>query len=182
MKEQLSLLLLFFYIMNYNTTVKIDSSMLVPWHKRLLNLLIDVAVLILIFIAIGFIGVITSFLGSDAILIWFEQIDGLTDRIVTTLVMSAYLFISEFLTQKSIGKMITGTMVVMQDGSKPTAKAILIRALCRIISLEALSFIAKIPRGWHDTASNTYVVDAKKYKAALEIKNSFEEIGSTQLQ
>lgn len=156
--------------------------MLVPWYKRLLNLLIDIAAVILIFLLIGVVGVLMSLMGSDAILIWFEQIDGTTDRIVTTLVMVVYLFITELLTQRSLGKLITGTIVVMEDGSKPTPKAILIRALCRILSIEALSFIRQIPRGWHDTASDTYVVDAKKYKDALQIKRSFDEIGSTQIQ
>jgi len=156
--------------------------MLVPWYKRLLNLLIDVAAVILIFLFIGVVGVLASLLGSDAILIWFEQMDTNTDRIITTLVMVVYLFVTELLTQRSLGKLITGTIVVMEDGSKPTTKAILVRALCRILSIEALSFIRKVPRGWHDTASDTYVVDAKKYKAALQIKRSFDEIGSTQIQ
>ncbi len=163
--------------MEYNATVHIDSSMLVTWHKRLFNLLIDIAVVLFIFMLVGLVGVIASLLGSDAILVWFDQLDSTTDRIITTLVMSAYLFTSELLMQRSVGKLVTGTMVVMQDGSRPTAKAVLIRALCRILSIEALSFISKVPRGWHDTASDTYVVDAKRYKAALQVKNSFEEIG-----
>lgn len=165
-----------------NITVKIDSTMLVSWHKRLLNLVVDVIAVMAIFVVIGLIGVVLSLLGYDGLLLWFDEMDGTTDRIVTTLVMSAYVFTMEVFTQRTVGKYVTGTMVVLENGSKPTTKAILTRALCRIIGLEAFSFISKVPRGWHDTASNTYVVDARKYKKALELKNSFDEIGTVQLQ
>src|SRR5690606_1079137 len=103
---------------------------------------------------------------------------GLTDRVVTTLVFVLYMFLMENFTQRSLGKFITGTMVVSEKGGKPSVKSFVTRALCRIIWLEMLSFIGAFPRGWHDTASNTYVVDRKKYMEALKTKNSINEIGS----
>ncbi len=114
------------------------------------------------------------------LLLWFDELDGLTDRLVTTLVMITYLFIMEVLTQRSVGKFITGTIVVSEDGTKPEARSIMIRALCRIIGFEALTFLGSTPRGWHDSASGTYVVDAKKYKEALESRQSFDQIGLEQ--
>lgn len=130
-----------------------------------------------VIIIIGFIGGILSVLGYDGLLNWFDEMDGLTDRIFTALIMVIYLFTMEVTTQRTVGKYITGTMVVMDNGSKPEPRAIILRALCRVLTIEALSFIRQVPRGWHDTASGTYVVDAKKYKAACEVKTAFNEIG-----
>lgn len=154
-----------------------DVSVLVPWHKRLFNLLIDIAVVLIFFLILGFIAGIMAAFGYDGLAMWFEGLNKFTDRLITTGVMVTYLFIMETFTQRSIGKYITGTMVVMDDGSPPPARQIIIRALCRILWIEAFSFIAAVPRGWHDSASNTYVVDAKKFRASLELKNSFDQIG-----
>ncbi len=157
--------------------VELSQDMFVSWHKRLLTLVIDIAVFFLIILVIGFIGGLLALAGYDGLLLWFDQMDGLTDRVFSLSIMVTYLFAMEVLTQRTVGKYITGTMVVMEDGSRPEARAIIIRALCRIITLEALTFLSAYPRGWHDSASNTYVVDAKKYKAAVSLKDSFEEIG-----
>ncbi len=35
-------------------------------------------------------------------------------------------------------------------------------------------------RGWHDTASNTFVVKAKKWKELSSLEDSFDEIGEPQ--
>jgi uncharacterized RDD family membrane protein YckC len=91
-----------------------------------------------------------------------------------------FYFILEVTTQRTIGKFVTGTMVVMEDGSKPGADAIIKRTLCRLIPFEAFSFFADTSRGWHDTISGTYVVNVKQYKSALELQNSFDEIGVVQ--
>ncbi|PZR23632.1 MAG: hypothetical protein DI539_02365 [Flavobacterium psychrophilum] len=167
--------------METTTYVEISPEMFVTWHKRLLNLMIDVIAIIVIFLIMGFIFGVLSVFGIQGPLLWLSEMDGLTDRVFTTFVMVAYLFTMEVLTQRTLGKYVTGTMVVMEDGSKPEARAIIIRALCRIIGLEALTFLGAYPRGWHDNASGTYVVDAKKYKEALAVRNSFEEIGAEQI-
>lgn len=166
--------------MNMTDSVAIDKTMLVTWHKRLLNLVIDIVAMVVLLVLMGLVAGILSIFGFDGPLLWIEQIDGFEDRLITTLLMVIYLFTMEVLTQRTVGKYITGTIVVMEDGSKLTAKAAIIRALCRILWLEAFSFFGDKPRGWHDTMSNTFVVDAKKYKAALNLKNSFEEIGLEQ--
>lgn len=163
--------------MNEITTVVIDDSMMVPWYKRLLNLIIDIAAVYVIFLLLGlFAGILAAF-GFEGFLNWFVTIDGFTDRVLTTLVMVLYLFVMEVTTQRSLGKFITGTIVVAEDGSKPEARKIMVRALCRIIGLEAFTFLKEKPRGWHDGAADTYVVDVKKYREALNVKNSFDEIG-----
>jgi len=162
------------------TGVAISPAMFVPWYKMLLNFVIDILVVCLIFIILGAIAGILSLFGYNGFALWFDKLDGLTDRLVTTLVMVIYLFVIEVFTQRSVGKFITGTIVVSEDGTKPEARSIMIRNLCRIISFEALTFLGSTPRGWHDSASGTYVVDAKKYKEALESRQSFDQIGLEQ--
>ena len=69
-----------------------------------------------------------------------------------------YLFF-EGIWQRTPGKWITKTKVVMQDGSKPDFKHILGRSFARIIPFEPFSFLAG-PVGWHDSLSKTLVVPA----------------------
>lgn len=159
------------------TYTAIDQTMFVSWQKRLLNLVIDAAVIFGIIIILGIFAAILALLGFDGMALWFTEMDSLTDRIFTSAVIVFYYFTMEITTQRTVGKLMTGTKVVMEDGSKPLAGDIMKRALCRLLLLEILSFINATPRGWHDTASDTYVIDAKKYKEALEVKNSFDLIG-----
>lgn len=163
--------------METTTYVELSPTMFVQWHKRLLTLVIDIAMLCVIVIILGVIAGILALMGYDGFALWFDEMDGLTDRVFTITIFVVYLFTMELLTQRTVGKYITGTMVVSEDGSKPEPRSIMIRALCRIISFEAFSFLGSYPRGWHDSASGTYVVDAKKYKEALNVKSSFEQIG-----
>jgi uncharacterized RDD family membrane protein YckC len=73
-----------------------------------------------------------------------------------------YYLVLEGIFNTSIGKIITSTMVVDYDGRKPGFGQILGRTLCRYIPFDALSFLGKNSRGWHDSIPNTYVVKAVK--------------------
>jgi uncharacterized RDD family membrane protein YckC len=72
-----------------------------------------------------------------------------------------YFFIFEGTSQKSVGKLITKTKVVMVDGSKPSLGTIALRTLIRLIPFEPLSALGT-PSGqrtwWHDRWVNTRVV------------------------
>ena len=70
-----------------------------------------------------------------------------------------YYIFCETVWQKTVGKAITKTKVVMRDGSKPNFLHILGRTLCRYIPFEIFSFLTnKYPIGWHDKISGTLVV------------------------
>ena len=69
-----------------------------------------------------------------------------------------YYTLLEGTTGKTIGKMITGTMVVMEDGSKPTTDKIIGRTFSRLIPFNAFSFLFLDGVGWHDTITKTRVV------------------------
>lgn len=62
---------------------------------------------------------------------------------------------------RTIGKLITGTVALMEDGSVLTSEKAFQRALCRIIPFEAFSFLGN-NGGWHDTISKTTVIKYKK--------------------
>lgn len=72
----------------------------------------------------------------------------------------AYYLILEYRLGQTVGKMLTGTVVVDEYGNRPSFRQVLLRFLVRHIPLfNALSFFFyKDRRGWHDRWSGTYVV------------------------
>jgi uncharacterized RDD family membrane protein YckC len=69
-----------------------------------------------------------------------------------------YYFVFETAFQRTPAKFVTGTKVVMQDGSKPSAGAIAKRTLSRFVPFEPLS--GKEGTWWHDRWTDTRVVRA----------------------
>ena len=57
---------------------------------------------------------------------------------------------------KTVGKMLTGTIAITQDGTPFTFKHALLRTLCRFIPFEVLSALGYMP--WHDSITKTVVV------------------------
>ena len=62
---------------------------------------------------------------------------------------------------KTIGKLITGTRAVNQDGTQITFKTALLRSLSRIVPFEPFSAFGNPSYPWHDRWTDTYVVDEK---------------------
>jgi hypothetical protein len=71
-----------------------------------------------------------------------------------------YYLILEGIFNTSAGKCATGTTVVNEAAERPRFAQIVGRTCCRLIPFEAFSFLGAIPRGWHDTMTNTYVVES----------------------
>ena len=68
-----------------------------------------------------------------------------------------YFGVMEIKFQKTIGKFITKTKVIREDGENPEVSDILTRTFCRLIPLEQFSFLFfKI--GLHDNLSKTKVI------------------------
>jgi len=57
---------------------------------------------------------------------------------------------------KTLGKLITGTVAVRDDGNALTFKDALLRSLCRMIPFEPFSAFGGRP--WHDTITHTMVI------------------------
>lgn len=85
----------------------------------------------------------------------------LNDYIFGITIMILYYMITEGLSGRSLGKLITKTKVINMENEKPTFINILGRTLCRFIPFEAFSFLGD-GNGWHDKASKTRVVNIKK--------------------
>lgn len=104
------------------------------------------------------------------------KINKFLDRLITSLLYAIYMFLIEFASKgRSLGKLITGTMVVNENGGLPTSQDFLKRNFSRIVPFDAFSFLGA--KGWHDTWSDTKVVKRKSYLAAIERENSIEDIG-----
>jgi len=108
---------------------------------RFINMLIDALVYYGIFMGVMFLG-----------LIEFD------DTYMVYVIIVCYYVAIEGLTGRSIGKLITGTKVVTENGSKPSFMNFVGRNLCRLIPFDGLSFLMKNNRGWHDSISKTWVV------------------------
>jgi len=138
---------------------------------RLANLLIDYIAQL----GIGFmIGLLIALLGlADP----FLAAGKLGEYGLGVLILLFYYTLVEGLFGVSLGKLITGTKVVNQDGSRLSFKGAIKRSLCRLIPFEAFSFLgSKSSRhdfiggeagrydsmgcklGWHDSISKTLVV------------------------
>jgi uncharacterized RDD family membrane protein YckC len=92
-------------------------------------------------------------------------------------IMVVYYSLTEIYFSRTIAQLITKTVVVKKDGSKPDIKTFLIRTLCRFIPLEPFSFLGSFPRGWHHTLSHTYVVKKKRLAKSRRFFNNLEEFG-----
>jgi uncharacterized RDD family membrane protein YckC len=76
---------------------------------------------------------------------------------------------------RSLGKYITGTKVVMTDGNEPTLSDYFMRNIIRLVPFDALSFFGE--NGWHDSWSDTRVINIKNYEAERQAKNEIDAIG-----
>ena len=122
--------------------------------KRFVNFLIDLIVFYILFFLL--LGDKLSFVDDDpASKIGF--------RLITALIMVSYYFILEGLLGSTLGKLITNTRLVNEEGNKPPLMNILIRSLSRIVPFDAFSFLGS-GSGWHDKWSKTYVVEKNSLK------------------
>jgi uncharacterized RDD family membrane protein YckC len=115
--------------------------------KRFANYIIDAVIYYILVIVLG--AAITIGTGSE--------LGTLEAYVVTFGVMFFYYFGMEAAFGKSIGKFITGTRVLNDDFSKPSAGTIAKRTLCRFIPFEPFSFFGDA--GWHDSITDTVVVN-----------------------
>ena len=129
--------------------------------QRFLNFIIDIfaCYAISIFFAVVLIstGIIDKNTPDDTLESW----------LVWILSLFTYYFICELKFQRTLGKLVTKTKVIVLDGKKPTTSQILGRTLARFIPFEVLSgFLSQRFHtwyGWHDSLSGTMVVSLKHF-------------------
>lgn len=131
---------------------------------RFVNYLID----IIAFYAVSFIvGILFGAVIATAI---YNYNDGVSDNLRYMqlylmlgwiLIIVAYYTLFEFFAKgRTLGKMVTGTVAVREDGSNLTFKDAFLRTLCRFIPFEVFSAFGYRP--WHDTLTRTMVIKRRK--------------------
>ncbi len=168
-----------------DNTFKVTADLYASKGNRFANYIVDFIIILLVFYTIFFGGIFIYYSfaedtsGVDNFLLDLENTNPFLDRIFTAIVLAMLYFALEALTKgRSIGKYITKTKVVMEDGSSPTATDYLKRSFSRMIPFEPFSFLGSDGRGWHDTISKTYVVDIKSFEAKKRIHSELDQIGA----
>jgi uncharacterized RDD family membrane protein YckC len=165
--------------------VEITYDMLADRGKRFANNLIDQIIYIILTILIALLGnwLLENYgfrglaVGDLATL----QDHPFRFNILQLFISVIFYGLFESLLARTPAKYITGTKVVMRDGTKPDSTAIFIRTLCRQIPFEAITFLfGRFPIGWHDAFSKTLVVDVYKYNAALRRKDDTRAANDTE--
>lgn len=162
----------------------VTTSLYASKGKRFLNFIVDWIIFYMLLMAFFFVfGIVFSLMSNDDL--WLDQfinelenMNPLLDRLLTAIIFMILYMISEILLKgRTIGKYITQTKVVMEDGSLPKASDIVLRSLCRLIPFNAFSFLGAEGRGWHDSVSNTYVVDIVKFNNKRTSELDLELLG-----
>jgi uncharacterized RDD family membrane protein YckC len=105
---------------------------------RILNLIIDyISVLI-------FSGLLIIVTGLDK-----------DSTAILLIIYLLYYLIFESVSRRTLGKIITGTVVVNSDNSKPGLKNILLRSLLRFNPFDIISYLFGFEQGTHDKLSGT---------------------------
>ena len=126
-----------------------EEIVLVTWSRRLANFIID-----LILCQIAYIFLLVIFVNMDEYSVTGTH--GFSANIIWILLVFFYYFLFETAFQRTPAKFLTGTKVVMIDGSKPTAGTITKRTLSRFVPFEVLS--GSNGTWWHDRWTLTRVV------------------------
>jgi uncharacterized RDD family membrane protein YckC len=76
-----------------------------------------------------------------------------------------FYFFFEKLLQITPGKLLLGMRVVSADGLRPSAAAIFLRTMVRMIPFEGLSIFSETRTCWHDRWSSTRVISLEKLRS-----------------
>lgn len=165
-----------------NSAYILDSKLLASNGSRFVNNLIDSSLTYVFSLALQYyvfpflIGFLDSF-DLTGFGIWYYNLNEWYWVGISWIITIAYYLVMEGLLGRSIGKFITGTIVIDANGDIPDFIAILKRSLVRFIPFEAISFLGHSGRGWHDTLSNTYVVNKKEFEEDIKMFHEFKLIG-----
>lgn len=138
---------------------------------RFVNLLIDSFVIRLGLTLIGFVIGFTLAVAGVADEAFWENPPAfvhLADFLLTIVVYFGYYFICEAYGQRTIGKLVTRTLVLTNTGQRPSPRAIAIRTLSRLCPFDSLSFLGRGASGWHDQWSGTCVVQLAPSYASMQ--------------
>jgi uncharacterized RDD family membrane protein YckC len=131
----------------------------VHWSLRFVNHIVDQIVMGLVVNGIKYAVAILSMGGhyGDYFLLQEDMSALLYGLVLSFGITFCYYTVFETASNgRTIGKMLTGTIAITQDGSPFTFKHALLRTLCRFIPFEPFSAFGYMP--WHDSITKTVVV------------------------
>jgi uncharacterized RDD family membrane protein YckC len=127
--------------------------------KRFANYIID----IIFFVVVAVVAIIILSPSLADSLSQENREATLTENLVIIFFMILYWFgVEAIFKGKTLGKLITGTRAVNEDGSNLTVKAALLRSLCRAVPFEVFSALGSPSYPWHDKWAKSYVIDEKE--------------------
>ena len=130
-------------------SLKNDGYKIADKGVRLVNYLIDLFCIMILFVinAIFF----------DLILDIVPDDDSPWVGLYSAFIYISYYTFLEYVNGKTVGKLITKTHVIKNDGTKPEFMKLVFRSVCRIIPFDNISFLFS-GNGLHDSWSKTKVV------------------------
>lgn len=140
---------------------KITNYLLASKQKRALNFIIDGIIKLVI------VRLVLSFLQTTQIAQEIYSFDLIERYLFWSVISFVYYGMTEAFLARSPAKYFTKTIVVMEDGSKPTLLTVLTRTVLRILPFEPLSFLRGRTMGLHDQNSGTFVVMKSKFEKQL---------------
>jgi uncharacterized RDD family membrane protein YckC len=156
----------------------LDEDLLASNNKRFLNYVLDHVFFAILLILIGVImGILVALFQSTAISDWVQSLGNWGWNIIMLIITISYYTLFESLSGRTFGKLFTGTIVVNENGEKPDFGTVFKRSLCRLIPFNAFSFLFNPGLGWHDSISDTYVVNKKSLEESLKMFHDFKLIG-----
>ncbi|MFY1046948.1 RDD family protein [Chryseobacterium sp. GP-SGM7] len=143
---------------------------------RFVNNLVDLIVLAIIHIILAIVSQLIYILTYNNFFFFFNNGGFIWDIFIGAVVAFIYFYLWEYYSDgKTPGKYITGTKVISIDGKRPTQRQYVSRSLYRIIPFEAFTFFGT--DGWHDSMTDTRVINYKNYETERQTKNEIDNIG-----
>lgn len=121
--------------------------------RRVGTIVVDYIGLLVVGALIG--ALIGLFFGDAGI----AALQSMPDLALGCVVLLLYYTIFEGVWARTPGKLLFGTVVIDENGGKPSIARVVGRTFCRMIPFEVFSFFGE--RGWHDKIPKTRVVLAK---------------------
>ncbi|MFT4016708.1 MAG: RDD family protein [Agriterribacter sp.] len=145
--------------------VDIESTHLVQAStgKRFANYIIDLIIFYIVIFASAFIFAMIS----PGFVDWLNTAGnsagfGVLDRLIGLILYGLFMGLIETFTKgRSLGKLITRTKAVNQDGTTISAGTAFLRGLCRAVPFDGFSALGSPSFPWHDKWTKTYVIDIK---------------------
>lgn len=134
----------------------VDVQNLATTGQRFVNYLVDtITYYVLSFIFGGIAGVLVNAAGGNI------ESYLIPIQIVSFFGYLLYFIVMEGATGRTVGKFVSGTMVVYANGEKPSYWSAFTRTLSRIVPFEVFTAFSDSGRMWHDKWTDTYVVKAR---------------------